>query len=82
MSLGIGRNSHNSFLCSFLSMLHNSTDVPGIAMHSESENWSKVERTAAVECGHPYTGNQVGLVLRVNDIYFVLVCIRCKEFTV
>ncbi|XP_053498742.1 transcription factor-like 5 protein [Ictalurus furcatus] len=52
------QESQAAVLNTFLSMLHNSTDVPGIAMHSEPENWSKVERTAAVECGHPYTGNQ------------------------
>lgn len=58
-------------------MLHNSTDIPGIAMHSQPEKWPKAEKSTAVECTHQCTGNQVGLVLRVNNIYFVHACIRC-----
>ncbi|KAF4077870.1 hypothetical protein AMELA_G00193080 [Ameiurus melas] len=52
------QESQAAVLNTFLSMLHNATDMPGIAMHSQPENWSKVERTVAVESGHPYTGNQ------------------------
>ncbi|XP_053096699.1 transcription factor-like 5 protein isoform X1 [Pangasianodon hypophthalmus] len=57
------QESQAAVLNTFLSMLHNSTDMPGIAMHSQPEKWPKAERSAAVECTHPYTGNQVGLGL-------------------
>ncbi|KAL7864517.1 hypothetical protein AOLI_G00159370 [Acnodon oligacanthus] len=42
-------------LNTFLSMLQHSTDTQGIALLSQSENWPKTDKMAAVECTFPGT---------------------------
>ncbi|XP_036447688.1 transcription factor-like 5 protein [Colossoma macropomum] len=49
------QESQAAVLNTFLSMLHHSTDAQGIALVSQSENWPKTDKMAAVECTFPGT---------------------------
>ncbi|KAM9445239.1 uncharacterized protein Hap1MRO34_024153 isoform 1-T2 [Clarias gariepinus] len=50
--------SQAAIMKTFLSMLHTSTDIPGIVMHSQPEKWPKAEKSGAAECARPCTGYQ------------------------
>ncbi|XP_030623662.1 transcription factor-like 5 protein [Chanos chanos] len=57
------QESHSTALNVFLSMLHQSSEAQGIAMHSQSEKWMKSDWRTAAECPYPYRGtifNTVG----------------------
>ncbi|XP_017553674.1 transcription factor-like 5 protein [Pygocentrus nattereri] len=49
------QESQAAVLNTFLSMLQHSTDTQGIALLSQSENWPKTDKMAAVECTFPGT---------------------------
>lgn len=51
-------------------------------MQSQPEGWPKEEKIAAVDCAHPYTGNQVGLVLKGKFILYLYVTgVKKKKMT-